>query len=281
MKKLLSLLLSIVLIQYGSIAQNKNSYTIGTYNIRFDNPRDTGNEWVSRRPAIEALIRFHDFDILGTQEGLYHQLQGLDSSLTDHVYVGVGRTDSLKAGEFSAIFYKRSKFDERGKGDFWLSATPEKPGLGWDARIPRICSWVKLRDKSTKKEFFVFNAHFDHQGVVARNESSKLILQKIRSIAGNSPVIFMGDLNTTQKEESYLTIANSAILKDAFGLTSNPYMLNGTFNGFDIKRKTPDRIDHVFVSKAFTVQRWGVLTDSFAGRLPSDHYPVLVEVAIR
>jgi endonuclease/exonuclease/phosphatase family metal-dependent hydrolase len=259
----------------------QTTYTISTYNIRFDNPRDTGNEWSARRPMVEALIQFHDFDILGTQEGLYHQLQGLDSTLEDYVYVGVGRSDSVRAGEFSAIFYKKDKFEVRAKGDFWLSPTPAKPGPGWDARIPRICSWVRLRDRKTKKEFYVFNAHFDHQGVVARNESSKLILEKIRSIAGTAPVIFMGDLNTSQTQESYLTLARSGLLKDAYDLVKKPYMLNGTFNGFDIARKTPDRIDHIFVTGKFKVQKWGVLTDSYSGKVPSDHYPVLAVVTLR
>ena len=275
------ILITIYLSFLHVVCFSQTTYTIGTYNIRFDNPRDSGNLWNDRRPMVEALIRFHDFDILGTQEGMYNQLQGLDSTLEEYVYTGVGRSDSIRGGEFSAIFYKKDRFDVREKGDFWLSPTPQKPGPGWDARIPRICSWVKLRDRKTKKQFYVFNAHFDHQGVVARNESSKLMLEKIRSIAGSAPVIFIGDLNTSQTQESYLTLANSGILKDAYNGVKRPYMLNGTFNGFDVARKTPDRIDHIFVSGKFSVKKWGVLTDSYSGKVPSDHYPVLAVVTLR
>lgn len=277
-KKYIKVLCLLLILQLQLEGQ---SYIIGTYNIRYDNPKDTGNEWHNRRPVIESLIRFYEFDILGTQEGLYHQLHELDSLLTGYTYVGVGRSDGIKAGEHSSIFFKTEKFKIIQKGDFWLSPTPEKPGAGWDAKIPRICSWVKLKDKKSGKELYVFNAHFDHQGVQARNESSKLILTRIKAIVKNTPVIFMGDLNTNQKEQSYLTIAGSGIVRDAFEMVKTPYLLNGTFNGFDINRKSTDRIDHIFLSTHFAVNRYGVLTDSYGGKYPSDHFPVLANIILK
>src|SRR6185312_14079078 len=184
---------------------------------------DTGNLWKNRAPIIESLIRFHDFDILGTQDGLTGMLNDLSDALPAYQRYGIGRDDGKDAGEHSVIFFKKDKFLLLKHGDFWLSQTPEKPSLGWDATCcNRICSWVYLQDKKSKKKFYVFNTHYDYEKDLARNESSKLILKEIKQIAGNNPVIFMGDLNGGNDSEWYKTIANSVILKDTYKEAKNP-----------------------------------------------------------
>ena len=124
-------------------------YRVATFNLRFDNPSDSGNLWKDRSPFAMELIRFHDFDIFGTQEGLIHQLADLSNALPAYARIGVGRTDGKDGGEFSAIFYKKDRFKLLKNGDFWLSHTPEKPSLGWDATCcNRICSWGLFRDRA-------------------------------------------------------------------------------------------------------------------------------------
>jgi endonuclease/exonuclease/phosphatase family metal-dependent hydrolase len=248
---------------------------IASYNLRYANRSDSGNLWENRLPAISALIRFHNFEIFGTQEGLRHQLDSLAARLPDHQWYGKGRDDGDAKGEHSAIFFKRSLFDLLDKGDFWLSETPGKPGPGWDARLNRICSWVKLRHKRSRKEFYVFNVHYDHQGVKARVNSSQLILEKIRAIAGKQPALLTGDFNGDHQSEWYQSIANSGWLKDSYRLASDPYAPNGSFNGFNHQKMGSGIIDHIFVTGAFKVQQWGLLTDTYYGKFPSDHFPVL------
>ena len=257
-------------------------FTIGTYNLRYDNPQDTGNLWINRAPVIAALIRFHDFDIFGTQEGYKNQLDDITHALPQYIYYGVGRNDGKDAGEHSAIFYKKDEFKLLNKGDFWLSQTPGKPGLGWDATCcNRICSWVYLQHKNSGKKFYFFNAHYDHQGVQARRESSKLILQKIKDIAGNEPVIFTGDLNGSHKSEPYQTIANSGVLKDTYTQVKFPYANNASHNGFGKTKDSTDIIDHIFITSHFTAGKWGLLTDTYHGKYPSDHFPVLAEITMK
>jgi endonuclease/exonuclease/phosphatase family metal-dependent hydrolase len=252
---------------------------VATYNIRNDNNSEdstNGNGWKQRYPVISALIRFHDFDIFGTQEGLYHQILDLSKELPDYTYYGIGRDDGKQAGEHSEIFFKKDKFGLLAHGDFWLSQTPDKPSLGWDATCcNRICSWVLLQDKKSKKKFYVFNTHYDYQKDLARNESSKLILKKIKEIAGTQPVIFMGDMNGGNESEWYKTIANSGFLNDTYKEAKNPYANNGSFNAFGSAVKSNEIIDHIFVTKHFTVQKWAILTDTYYGKYPSDHFPVL------
>lgn len=257
---------------------NAQSIIIGSFNIRYDNPRDSGNLWKDRKAYVASLIRFHDFDVFGTQEGLKHQLDDIQQQLPQYERYGIGRDDGQTKGEYSAIYYKKEKFTLLKSGDFWLSETPDKPGFGWDARINRICSWVQLKEKATGKTFFCFNVHFDHQGVVARKESSKLLLSKIQSISGKDPIILTGDFNGNYVSEWYQTIATSGFLKDSFREVKYPYVNNGSFQNFGRNFNANDIIDHIFISSHFNAKRWGVLTDSYSGKFPSDHFPILTEL---
>ncbi len=255
--------------------------TIGTFNIRYANPRDTGNLWIDRAPIVSNLIRFHEFDVLGVQEGLLNQLDDISKALPEYTRYGKGRDDGKDAGEHSAIFYKKDRFTLLKSGDFWLSENPDQPGKGWDAVCcNRICSWVYLQDKITKKRFYAFNVHFDHQGVVARKESSKLILTKIKEIAGQSPVLLMGDFNGGRESEWYQTLATSALLSDVFTQVKFPYANNSSMNGFRTPRGSTV-IDHIFMTMQFKARRWGILTDSYFGKYPSDHFPILAEVELK
>lgn len=259
---------------------NAQSFTVATFNIRYDNKSDTGNLWKDRAPVVANLIRFHDFDVFGVQEGLKNQIDDISTALPEYARYGVGRDDGIDGGEHSAIYYRKDKFKLLKKGDFWLSETPDKPGKGWDATCcNRICSWVSLQDLGTKKMFYLFNVHFDHQGVVARKESAKLILKKIKEIAGNAPVLFMGDLNGVRTSEWYQTIAKSGIVTDVYNGVKYPYENNSSSNGFRTPRGM-GVIDHIFMSKQFKASKWGILTDTYFGKFPSDHFPVMAVVEL-
>lgn len=274
-KKILFISICILVCMQPIIAQ---TFTVGTFNLRYDNPRDSGNLWKDRLPRVTALIAFHDFDILGTQEGLQHQIDAIAKDLPQYTYYGIGRDDGKNAGEHSAIFYKKGAFTLVDKGDFWLSETPDQPGFGWDAKINRICSWVLLKHNKTGKKIYCFNVHYDHQGVQARIESSKLILSKIKSIAKDAPVILTGDFNGDHQTDWYKNIANSNYLFDSFTKVAKAYVPNGSFQGFGPNLNKDQIIDHIFTTSHFIIEKWGVLTDSYDGKFPSDHFPVLSKI---
>jgi endonuclease/exonuclease/phosphatase family metal-dependent hydrolase len=270
------LLILIITIKFSISAQ---TLTVATYNLRYDNRGDSGNLWVNRAPIQSNLIRFHDFDVVGIQEGLINQLEDLSKSLPQYTRYGIGRDDGKAAGEHSAIYYKKDKFKLLKRGDFWLSQTPDQPGKGWDATCcNRICSWVQLQDIASKKIFYFFNVHFDHQGVIARIESAKLMIEKIKTIAGNTPAVFTGDLNGGRNSDCYKYIANAGVIKDSYDLAGFTYENNGSFNSFRTPRGM-EVIDHIFVTKQFTVKKWGILTDTYFGKYPSDHFPVMAVVS--
>lgn len=54
---------------------------VASFNIRQQNNSDTGNMWSQRAPYVAALIRFHGFDLFGTQEGFRNQLNDIKTAL--------------------------------------------------------------------------------------------------------------------------------------------------------------------------------------------------------
>jgi endonuclease/exonuclease/phosphatase family metal-dependent hydrolase len=280
MKKLL-LLVTLALL---GIAAHAQKMSVATYNIRCITTEDNrnGNGWDVRCPVIADLVRFHDFDIWGAQEVVMRkQLDDLQAALPEYAYAaGAGRDDGKDRGEAAPIFYKKDRFELQKEGFFWLSEKPDEPSKGWDAQLPRICAWGVFRDKESGKTFWVFNLHMDHVGVTARSEGAKLVMERIRQMCGDLPTIFMGDFNVDQHNPSYKLVAESGLLRCAYEASPIRYAHNSSFNSFNTQNAPKhNRIDHIFVTKHFKVERYGILADVYSPqegslRFPSDHFPV-------
>jgi endonuclease/exonuclease/phosphatase family metal-dependent hydrolase len=286
MKKIYTLLSIIFIVciiffaQSCSSDQNRKEVldiNIASFNLRMDTPNDGDNAWPNRKEMVNDLIRYHEMDIIGIQEGFKHQLDDIIEK-GDYAYVGVGRDDGADAGEHSAILYKIDRFDVIDKGNFWYSETPDVPGKGWDAICcNRICSWAKFRDIKSGVEFFVFNSHYDHQGKEARKNSSILLLKKIEEIAGDQTVFATGDFNAVPNAEPITIIRDSGKLIDSYLISEQkPYGTVGTTNSFRLDAPMKNRIDYIWVTPDITIKKYGVLNEMQYGRFPSDHFPVLI-----
>ncbi len=280
MKKTLNLLTAMFFIFPALYGQE---IKLMTYNLRLDNPNDGENAWPIRKENLLGQVLFYEPDVLGTQEGLEHQIKWLDEKMESYSYAGVGRADVKEdgQGEFSAIFFNSSRFKLLDSGTFWLSETPDKPSRGWDASLNRICTYVLLRGLHSKRKFWVFNTHFDHRGKVARLESAKLILKKIRELNPHGfPVILTGDFNAMPDDDPVRLIL--AEMNDSRQTSmSPPFGPRGTFNGFDVCKDPQRRIDYIFVSRRnVKVKKYAVLANVKDLKYPSDHLPVYVEVEL-
>lgn len=259
---------------------------IMSFNIRYDNPRDGTNAWSNRKEMAAKTISFHDVDIVGLQEVLIHQLQDLAGLLPKYAWIGVGRDDGIKKGEYAPVFYLKDRLQLLESGHFWLSETPEKAGsMGWDAACTRIVTWGNFSDPQTNRDFFFFNTHFDHIGVIAREKSAQLLLKRIESIAGNGPVIVTGDFNCLDEEKPYLFLTSgldgAAGLEDTHAISQNGhYGGTQTFNGFRDDKQAGRIIDFIFVRHTGPVSNHGIIADRWDGRFASDHYPVCAEVEL-
>ncbi len=278
MKRKLTYLILLLFVSIVFVSA-QDTFNIATYNIRYKNEKDGPNQWTHRVDHLKSLIVYHDFDIFGTQEGLKEQLDDL-AELDGYNYFGLGRDDGKEAGEHSAIFYKYNKFELLEHGDFWLSQTPKEPSFGWDAACKRICTWGLFKSKATGSEFYMFNVHFDHRGPEAKLNSAKLLIERVKEIAGNEKVFVTGDFNLTPETEG-IQIMKKGLLDSREISKQSPYGPLGTGNGFDINRELIKRIDYIFVNNGISVNKYATLSDTYNNRYPSDHLPVVVEVVIK
>ncbi len=261
-----------------------------TYNIRYANPNDGDNIWENRREAMAAYLQETAPDLIGFQEAEPEQRGWLAEHLTDYGWYGVGRNAEHDEGEGTPIFYRRDRFDVLDQGTFWLSTTPEVPGsVGWDAALPRVASWLRLRDKTTGGVLLMVNTHLDHRGPDARLESARLIVDRIDELAstdgGRIPVILTGDFNNRPGDPPYLAITEGedegTRLADARLVSRTPHEGgDATSNGF--KALNPGAIiDHVFVRDVAAVLSHRYDDPRIEDRFVSDHLPVVVEVVAR
>ena len=278
------------LLEKPAPSNDEYSMKIMTFNIRYPNPEDGENYWPKRKELVASMIRYHGADMVGIQEAFRSQLDELMEMLPGFSWLGVCRTSGNKNpkpdNEFSAILYRNSRFRPQREGTFWLSETPDEVGVaGWDAALPRIVTWAQFQDLASGKDFFHFNTHFDHRGKEARKNSAGLLLDKIKEFAGSDPVIITGDFNALPNSPPYQVLVTSEEdrrVEDAYFISETPHHgPDGTgTKGFKIPGVTGGRIDYIFRKNGVRILSHAILSDSWGGRLPSDHLPVLVECVI-
>ena len=255
---------------------------IMTYNIRLNLDADAENSWTNRKEFFTSQIQFYEPDIFGVQEATPNQVSDIATSLSQYVFIGIGR-EGVGKGESSTIYYKKNRFKIVQEGTFWLSETPNEISKGWDAAFNRVCTYALFKDLKTTKLFWVFNTHLDHMGELARTKGIELILSKIRLLnVKNDPVIFMGDFNSEPTTERIIALKKE--MNDCRDISQQkPFGPSGTFNNFKHNEPVTKLIDYVFVSKnnKFEVRKFAVLSDSKDLKYPSDHLPVYVELSCK
>ena len=256
------------------------------FNIRLLTDKDGPNRWEARRDVFFDALTKGDPDLIGLQEVVHAQAEEIRAKLAaGYDFVGVGRDDGKQKGEYAPVLFKRDRFEKLDEGHVWLSETPDVPGSkGWDAKLPRLASWAKLKDKRAGGRTFVFmNAHFDHIGKVARLESARLMHRKATEIAAGLPVLITGDFNTTEDDEPYRALVNPAA-NDALKLIDtyrsvqpNRTADEATFGGFKGIVKG-SRIDWILHSPQWQTVSAEIDRMNKDGRYPSDHYPVRAQL---
>jgi endonuclease/exonuclease/phosphatase family metal-dependent hydrolase len=257
-----------------------------TFNIRLDTSADSFNAWTNRKEFAAACIAFYDTDIAGLQEVMHHQLDDLKSYLPEYGTLGVGRLDGKTKGEYSAIMYKKDRFEALDSETFWLSENPAAVGVkGWDAACERIVTWGHFKDKQTGKDFYFVNTHFDHIGQIARRESSKLVLAKLKETVKDKPVILTGDFNSVPTSEAIKILTDKSAsyhLSNTFDLSPLKYGPDWSFHDFG--RTPPDRrviLDYIFIRGNIKPIRHGIIYDvKDNGLYLSDHNPVLCTLIV-
>lgn len=278
MKQLAFLLMSLWVLV--SCAEEKTNVRWATFNVRYDNPQDSLNNWQYRKERVCQFIKDKQLDIVGMQEVLHNQFLDLRAGLPGYEGIGVGRDDGKTAGEYAPLFYRTDKYEVLDSNTFWLSEHPDSVGkMGWDAVCTRIATWAKFREKATGKVFMAVNTHFDHVGEEARRQSALLIINKIKEIVGDKPAIVTGDFNVTDNSEAYETITTNAfVMKDAYKIAGRVDGVDYTFHDFArIPAKDCEKIDFIFVTPQVKVLSSEIPAEEPQALL-SDHNPQLADL---
>jgi endonuclease/exonuclease/phosphatase family metal-dependent hydrolase len=257
-------------------AADPNALCVMTYNLRFASDRPP-NAWPDRRPIMRDSIRDVAPDLIGTQEGVYHQLKDMAQDLPEYDWIGLGR-DGGSRGEFMAIYYLRDRFEPLEYDHFWLSDTPEIiASTTWGHSNRRMVTWVKFHDRQADREFYFWNTHFDHQVQPAREKSAHLILERINALNTSLPVILLGDFNATAgRNPVYDILVNDDAFVDTWNTAKERRgEVVKTFHGFRGPTPGDDRIDWILTRGPVACDATEIPTFHRDGQYPSDHFPVV------
>lgn len=278
-KSILYIFLTLI---FGAFA-HANEIKVMTYNIRCGYCEDPSsvNHWNNRKFLVTDVINKASPDLIGLQEAERFQILELAALLKDYDWIGVGRDDGKERGEATAIFFRKNRFSLQSQKTLWLSDTPDVVSRGWDGKCNRTVTMLKLKDNySNGREFYFFNTHLDHIGEKARYEGLRLVVRLINSNTENLPVILSGDFNFTKDYPAYNIIYNR--LFDAQFISQAPH--GGgfqTYNGFGSDMNPNNKIDYIFVGDAWKVLSHYISAQTYDGRYPSDHFPVVSTIVFK
>ena len=268
-----------------SLCKTAQPFRAMTYNIRLDIASDGDNRWDNRRALVMGQTRLFAPDIFGMQEVQPNQKQHLITDLPGYTILGGGRDDGVNKGEASPLGIRNNRWTIVSSGQFWLSPTPDKPGKAWDADYPRIATWAHLKARKGNKKLLVINTHFDHIGKDARLESARQLTRWIIDHRkAQEYVVLMGDFNTSADSPPLMALKQGDgpfALKNSRDVSEvPPFGPPGSFTGFDYTKREDKAIDHILVGPGIAVTQYAIVEQTVAGRLPSDHYPVVADLIL-
>lgn len=247
--------------------------TLATYNVRYDTPDDVAG-WKVRRDRVVETLTAVSPHVVALQEPLAHQLADLDAALPDHEFYGVAREDGDSEGEYVPVGVDTTRLAVEDWHTYWLSETPEEPGSkSWDAKHPRIATGVDVRDRETGHRFRVLAVHFDHEGATAREEAAAIVADRVSD--ADRPIVVAGDLNCGPGEDPVAVLRDDGGLRDAREHAPDPAGPAETYHEFT--GDAHERIDYIFLPDGADVLAYRTV-DADAP-YPSDHWPVVVDVA--
>ena len=280
MRKLTLIIAAVLMVlPFKSSAQKQTrdyDLKVMSYNIRMGVAKDGTNSWEYRYPATAMMLKDQMPDVFGVQEAFNFQIKFIEENFTDYDSFGVGRDNGKSEGEFMSIFWNKKTVKMIKGGTFWLSETPEKPSMGWDAACKRTATWALVKDKNTGKLFYFVNTHLDHKGAEARRKGLELIVSRIDEINPKGyPMILTGDFNIKPDNEALVGLEQRMqSARKIAPKTDN----NATFNNWG-KAKSDMVIDYIYVSGFSSCPEYHTITEKYGTwKYVSDHYPIYAKL---
>jgi endonuclease/exonuclease/phosphatase family metal-dependent hydrolase len=248
-----------------------------SFNIRSGLKADGRHSWPLRAGACAAAIAGLDADVVGLQEVLLFQERGLARRLRGYAGAGAGRRDGRARGERCTVVFRPSRLRLDGWTVRWYSDTPWLPGSrSWGNPIPRIATLCRFTDMLTGQRLGFANSHWDGASARSRLRSAEALLGWLDPAL---PWLVVGDLNATVEDPSVARLLAAGFTDTLAGLAARGPR-SATHHTWD-GGTDGTRIDHVLAGRRWEVLGATVAHITPAGRLPSDHWPVVADVVLR
>jgi glycerophosphoryl diester phosphodiesterase len=243
-----------------------------SFNVRYGTANDGEHVWANRKAAACAMILDQRPAVFGVQEALDFQLSYIEDNCPGYKYVGVGREDGIHEGEHMAVFYDTERIELQEWGTYWLSETPFKPSLGWDAACRRTATWTLLKDKTNGRLFYFVNTHLDHVGKEARRNGLLLLVDQIAAMNPDEyPMVLTGDMNVYPDDPCLKELRN--LMDDARQKAKVTDKEDTWHDWGKVSGRGP--IDYVFYAGFAGCEKLEVIRQPYLGvDYVSDHYPV-------
>jgi endonuclease/exonuclease/phosphatase family metal-dependent hydrolase len=274
-----------------------------SFNIRGSSfAQDGVNAWANRAALNVATIQRYAPDLIGFQEVHSGNLATYEEHLRGYQWIRGPQVDTDESDRGNPIFWRSGQFREVSSGGFWLSETPDCRSIGWDAALVRGATWVRLVWDVYGLELLHLNTHLDHLGEEARAEASRLILRQVKALAEPGvPVMLTGDFNCSAplagestlpsgQPEPYRVLSESEFADTYLVASERDSGPPNTFHDFMGDAFVPwdpeltVRIDWILTldrQRRFETESSIILRDHLSPLYPSDHYPVLADLALR
>jgi endonuclease/exonuclease/phosphatase family metal-dependent hydrolase len=250
-----------------------------TFNLRYASDKGP-NSWPERRPVVREVLQKYSPDVIGTQEGVYHQLRDIAADSPEYAWLGVGREGGSR-GEFMAVFYRPERLEPLEFDHFWLSDTPEVIGSkSWGNNVIRMVTWVKFLDRQAGRPFYFINTHFDHEVQGSREKSAELLIERSKKLDTALPIVLVADFNAAAEDNRVYDLITGAGFADAWKLAAKRTNEVGTFHGFSGPRPGGARIDWILLKPKGEVLSAETVVLEKNGQYPSDHCPVVAQLRL-
>jgi endonuclease/exonuclease/phosphatase family metal-dependent hydrolase len=267
---------------------------IMSFNVRGSfRDHDTPHAWAERAGLNVETIRRRAPDVIGFQELQSGNVETYRERLPQYDHVPGPEYGNAAHPSLNAIFFDAERLRLLDSGGFWLSTTPERYSSSWASRAVRSANWAYFESANSKLSFLHLNTHLDHVSKQARVEGGRLILREIaellRRYGENTPVLVTGDFNCRPWTPTYRGFVENGFVDTYLAAGNEDGGDAHTFHAFKGARYRdarpglgPRRIDWILLKVPRLRLRpvsHSIVQDHAGEKYPSDHYPVLADLA--
>jgi endonuclease/exonuclease/phosphatase family metal-dependent hydrolase len=254
------------------------------------------NAWRNRIASNVSTIERYAPDLIGLQECQRDNLKAYRRSLPRYAHIRGPRYGNAIHPDSNAILYDPERLELLDSGGFWLSETPKERSRSWGARVVRSANWALFEVLEAALSVLHLNTHLDHKSGLARREGSELILHRVAELSdrhGDVPAIVVtGDFNSRPGSPPYQNFAEAGFVDTYLAAGNEDTASANTFHAFEGTRfrdahpgRGPRRLDWILLKdprNRLQIESHRIVRDADerSGLYPSDHYPVLAELAL-